>query len=66
MSGSVRSFFCSHLYIARYAAFAYSGGAAHPGVNLFAIPRIPVSDQDSGARFAALLREQNIPDEVKP
>lgn len=48
------------------AAFAYAGGAAHPGVNLFAIPRIPVSDWDNGARFAALLGEQNIAVKVKP
>jgi len=36
-------------------AFAYSGGPAHPGCDLLAIPRIPVSDADQGERFAALL-----------
>lgn len=42
------------------AAFAYAGGASHPGVDMFAIPRIPVSDQDSGTRFGALLGKQNV------
>jgi peptidoglycan/xylan/chitin deacetylase (PgdA/CDA1 family) len=37
------------------AAFAFSGGSASPGCNLLAIPRIPVSDEDRGARFGALL-----------
>jgi len=39
------------------AAFAYQGGSAHVGCELFAIPRIPVSDQDTGARFSQLLLE---------
>jgi peptidoglycan/xylan/chitin deacetylase (PgdA/CDA1 family) len=38
-----------------HAAFAYTGGPARQGCDLFAIPRIPVSDVDQGARFAALI-----------
>jgi peptidoglycan/xylan/chitin deacetylase (PgdA/CDA1 family) len=35
------------------AAFAYAGGAARPGQDALALPRIPVTDSDRGARFAA-------------
>ncbi|TWB65935.1 peptidoglycan/xylan/chitin deacetylase (PgdA/CDA1 family) [Nitrospirillum amazonense] len=37
------------------AAFAYEGGWAAPGGPLYAIPRIPVSNHDRDAAFAALL-----------
>lgn len=36
-------------------AFAYEGGVAHAGSELFSIPRIPVSDWQTGAGFGALL-----------
>jgi peptidoglycan/xylan/chitin deacetylase (PgdA/CDA1 family) len=36
-------------------AFAYAGGAARPGSDPYAIPRIPVSNSDQGAAFEALL-----------
>jgi peptidoglycan/xylan/chitin deacetylase (PgdA/CDA1 family) len=39
------------------AAFAYEGGAAQGGCDMFAIPRIPVSDSDTGAKFSRLLIE---------
>jgi peptidoglycan/xylan/chitin deacetylase (PgdA/CDA1 family) len=39
------------------AAFAYEGGPARAGCDMFAIPRIPVSDGDTGARFSELLIE---------
>jgi peptidoglycan/xylan/chitin deacetylase (PgdA/CDA1 family) len=39
------------------AAFAYEGGAARAGCDMFAIPRIPVSDSDTGAKFSRLLIE---------
>lgn len=39
------------------AAFAYGGGAARGGCDLFAIPRIPVSDSDTGAKLSRLLIE---------
>ncbi len=39
------------------AAFAYQGGPARKGCDLFAIPRIPISDDDQGVRFEALLRD---------
>lgn len=38
------------------SAFAYTGGPAYPGCDLLAISRIPVSDEDLGTRFAALLQ----------
>jgi|SRR5579885_2031396 peptidoglycan/xylan/chitin deacetylase (PgdA/CDA1 family) len=41
------------------AAFAYTGGPAHPGCDLFAIPRIPVSDADQEARFASLIADSH-------
>lgn len=41
------------------AAFAYSGGPARPGCDPFAIPRIPVSDEDRNGRFAALLTPEH-------
>lgn len=37
------------------AAFAYEGGPARAGGDLLALPRIPVSDADRGARFGALI-----------
>lgn len=37
------------------AAFAYEGGTAEAGCDFFAIPRIPISDKDTGARFSRLL-----------
>jgi len=37
------------------AAFAYGGGPARAGCNEFAIPRISVSDHDTGLRFGRLL-----------
>ncbi len=37
------------------AAFAFSGGLAAAGCNLFAIPRIPVTGALTGANFGALL-----------
>ena len=40
------------------AAFGYEGGAAGAGCNDFAIPRIPVSDHDTGSRFLQLLNNQ--------
>jgi peptidoglycan/xylan/chitin deacetylase (PgdA/CDA1 family) len=36
-------------------AFAYAGGPAAPGDDQLALPRIPVSDADRGARFGAML-----------
>jgi len=42
-------------------AFAYTGGPAHQGSDLFAIPRIPVSDQDQGVRFGQLLENSRRP-----
>jgi peptidoglycan/xylan/chitin deacetylase (PgdA/CDA1 family) len=36
-------------------AFAFDGGLASSGCDPYAIPRIPVSDSDRGARFAQLL-----------
>ncbi|MHB1020966.1 MAG: polysaccharide deacetylase family protein [Acidobacteriaceae bacterium] len=49
------------------AAFNYSGGLAQVGCNLFAIPRIPISEQDHGARFASLLeRQRSNPMKVNP
>jgi peptidoglycan/xylan/chitin deacetylase (PgdA/CDA1 family) len=38
-------------------AFAFKGGLAHVGCDMFAIPRIPVSDKNTGASFAQLLIE---------
>jgi peptidoglycan/xylan/chitin deacetylase (PgdA/CDA1 family) len=38
------------------AAFAAIGGPARPGDDLFAIPRIMVTDRDRGARFERLVR----------
>jgi peptidoglycan/xylan/chitin deacetylase (PgdA/CDA1 family) len=40
------------------AAFAYEGGPARAGCDEFAIPRIPVSDHDTGLRFGQLLGYQ--------
>lgn len=40
------------------AAFAYEGGPARAGCDEFAIPRIPVSDRDTGLRFRQLLGAQ--------
>lgn len=37
------------------AAFGFAGGRAQPGGDLYAIPRIPVSDTDTGIRFSELL-----------
>jgi len=37
------------------AALAYGGGPARAGCDEFAIPRIPVSDHDTGLRFSQLL-----------
>lgn len=37
------------------AAFAYQGGPARAGSDPLALPRIPVSDADRGARFGALI-----------
>ncbi len=37
------------------AAFAYDGGLARAGCDLYAIPRIPVSDSDTGERFSRLM-----------
>lgn len=39
------------------AAFAYEGGLARPGTDLFALPRIPVSNAARGASFGALLSQ---------
>lgn len=39
------------------AAFTYTGGIASVGGNLFAIPRIPISEQDRGARFASRIEK---------
>ena len=36
-------------------AFAFDGGLASPGCDPYAIPRIPVSDTDTGERFSQLL-----------
>ncbi|MEN2789545.1 polysaccharide deacetylase family protein [Sphingomonas oligophenolica] len=36
-------------------ALAYEGGPAAPGADLLALPRIPVSDADRGARFDRLI-----------
>jgi peptidoglycan/xylan/chitin deacetylase (PgdA/CDA1 family) len=41
------------------AAFAVEGRVARTGVDLFAVPRILVSDADRGARFEKLLGEGN-------
>ena len=38
-------------------AVAYAGGPGHRGVDLYAIPRIPVPQRAQGKAFAALLRE---------
>jgi peptidoglycan/xylan/chitin deacetylase (PgdA/CDA1 family) len=37
------------------SALAYAGGPALPGDDMFALPRIPVSDADRGVRFGAML-----------
>lgn len=37
------------------AAFAYDGGLACSGRELYEIPGIPVSDSDTGERFSQLL-----------
>jgi peptidoglycan/xylan/chitin deacetylase (PgdA/CDA1 family) len=37
------------------AAFAYEGGLVQHGCDPYAIPRIPVSDKDTGMRFSELL-----------
>jgi peptidoglycan/xylan/chitin deacetylase (PgdA/CDA1 family) len=37
------------------ASFAYAGGAALPTSDLFAVPRIPVSNEAQGLAFAAML-----------
>lgn len=34
------------------AAFAFAGGPARPGEDVFALPRIPIEDGDRGQRFA--------------
>jgi len=39
------------------ASFAYAGGAALPTSDLFAVPRIPVSNEAQGLAFAAMLDE---------
>jgi peptidoglycan/xylan/chitin deacetylase (PgdA/CDA1 family) len=41
------------------AAFAYAGGPATPGDDHLALPRIPVSDADRGARFGTILTTPN-------
>jgi len=38
-------------------AFAFAGGSAHAGCDLLAIPRIPISDSDTGSRFSLLLAD---------
>ena len=37
------------------AAVAYQGGPARPGVDLLALPRIPIGEADRGVRFEALI-----------
>lgn len=37
------------------AAFAYDGGVAAVGTDIYAMPRIPVTDQDRAGAFAALI-----------
>lgn len=48
------------------AAFAYAGGLAYSGCDLFAVPRIPVSNADQGPRFAALLAQVHAGKTRKP
>ena len=36
-------------------AFGFAGGLAQPSSDLYTIPRIPVSDTDTGSRFSGLL-----------
>jgi len=43
-------------------AFAYEGGPAHVGCDMLAIPRISVSDSDTGPRFSLLLVEPRTTD----
>lgn len=37
------------------AAFGYAGGSAHAGDDVFALPRIPLSDGDRGCRLETLI-----------